>query len=195
MQRRIISLVAVLAICVIQLFGAPTVWKVDQVHSNVRFRVAHLVISEVTGIFKDFDVTLTNTKDDFSDAELSATIKVASISTNNDRRDAHLRSGDFLDAEKCPTITFKSTSFTKTGDNTYKIAGDLTIRDVTKSVVLDAVYKGQVNVRGRTIIAFTASTEINRFDYGAKWDAKIETGGLIAGEIVKIELNFEGLKQ
>jgi polyisoprenoid-binding protein YceI len=174
---------------------AATTWKLDKVHSSVKFTVAHLVISQVSGDFKDFDVTFTNTKDDFSDASLTADISVASVFTDNDRRDAHLKSADFLDAQNYPKITFKSSSFTKTGDNTFKIAGDLTIRGVTKSVVLDAVYKGQVTAWGKTIIAFTASTEINRFDFGAKWDAKTESGGLIAGENVKIDISFEGQRQ
>jgi len=188
-------ILAMASVLALSQLTAATTWKLDKVHSSVKFTVAHLVISQVSGDFKDFDVTFTNTKDDFSDASLTADISVASVFTDNDRRDAHLKSADFLDAQNYPKITFKSSSFTKTGDNTFKIAGDLTIRGVTKSVVLDAVYKGQVTAWGKTIIAFTASTEINRFDFGAKWDAKTESGGLIAGENVKIDISFEGQRQ
>jgi polyisoprenoid-binding protein YceI len=167
----------------------------DKNHSSVTFSVAHLVISEVTGKFRDFDVSFVTNKDDFSDAKLSATIKVASINTENDRRDNHLRSGDFLDAEHFPDLTFTSTSVSKTGENTFDIAGDLTLRGTTKPIVLHAEYKGTLDMRGRTVIAFSASTEINRFDYGVKWDAKLETGGLVAGEKVRIAITYEGIKQ
>jgi polyisoprenoid-binding protein YceI len=179
------ALVFALLIAATSTLVAETTWKTDLAHSAVKFTVAHLVISEVEGSFK---------KDDFSDATLTTTIKVASIFTDNEKRDNHLKSPDFLDAAKYPDMTFKSTSFTKTGDATYKIAGDLTIRGVTKPVVLDAVYKGQVQAWGKTVIALSATTEINRFDFGVKWDAKIETGGLVAGEKVKIAITFEGTK-
>jgi len=189
------STILALALITMLAGARAATWKVDRVHSSVRFSVAHLVISQVDGEFKDFDAALEGTKDDFSDARLTATINAGSIYTDNDRRDAHLKSADFLDAEKYSTITFASTSFTKTGDNTFKIAGNLTMHGVTKPVVLDAVYKGQVSAWGKTIVAFTATTEINRFDYGVHWDAKMDAGGLIAGENVKIALTFEGQKQ
>ncbi|MEW6510677.1 MAG: YceI family protein [Bacteroidota bacterium] len=171
------------------------VWKLDKAHSSIKFSVAHLVISEVTGVFRDFDVSLTAGAEDFSDATLTVTVKAASISTDNERRDNHLKSEDFLDAEHFPEITFKSTSVEKTGENIYRIPGDLTIRGITRPVVLTAERKGIVEMRGRTIVAFSASTEINRFDYDVRWDAKIETGGLIAGDKVKIEITYEGIRQ
>ena len=188
------ALVFALFIAATSTLAAQTTWNTDLAHSAVKFTVAHLVISEVEGSFKSFDATFTTWKDDFSDATLTATIKVASIFTDNEKRDNHLKSPDFLDAAKYPEITFKSTSFSKTGEATYRIAGDLTIRGVTKPVVLDAVYKGRVQAWGKTVIALSATTEINRFDFGVKWDAKIETGGLVAGEKVKIAITFEGTK-
>ena len=175
--------------------AAETPWKLDRAHSSVGFSVAHYVVSEVTGKFREFDVTFVSNKDDFSDAKLSATIKVASINTDNERRDNHLKSGDFLDAEKFPELTFVSTSFEKTGEQSFDITGDLTIRGTTKEVVLHARYKGTIENRGRTIIAFSATTEINRFDFGVKWDAKLDTGGLVAGDKISIEITYEGLKQ
>ena len=154
-----------------------TVWKQDNAHSQVKFSVTHMVISEVTGGFKEFDVTL------------EATLKTASINTENEMRDKHLRSDDFLNAEKYPTISFKSTSFEKTGENTYKITGTLTIRDVTKPVVLDAKYLGQANDgNGNQKAGFKATGSISRFDYGVKWNKAIEAGGLIVSD--KVELTF-----
>ncbi len=165
------------------------VWKQDNAHSRVNFSVTHMVISEVTGGFKDFDVTLTEGKDDFSGSTLEATIKTASINTENEMRDKHLRSDDFLNAEKYPVISFKSTSFEKTGENTYKITGNLTLRDVTKPVVLEAKFLGQVaDGRGNLKAGFKATTSINRFDYGVKWNKEIEAGGLIVSD--KVDLTF-----
>lgn len=165
------------------------IWKQDNAHSRVNFSVVHMVISEVTGGFKEFDVTLTQGKDDFTGSTLEATIKTASINTENEMRDKHLRSDDFLNAEKYPVISFKSTAFEKTGENAYKITGNLTLRDVTKPVVLDAKLLGQVvDGRGNQRAGFKATTSINRFDYGVKWNKTIEAGGLIASD--KVDLTF-----
>jgi polyisoprenoid-binding protein YceI len=166
----------------------------DKAHSIVQFTAQHLVISSVTGSFTDFDVSFAGTKPDYTDANLAATIKVASINTNNERRDAHLKSPDFFDANKYPEITFKSTSFTKTGENTYAIAGNLTMKGVTRPIVFNAIYKGETSAWGKTIVVFTASGEVNRFDFGLQWDKTIESGNLIVGEKVKFDLTFEGTK-
>lgn len=174
---------------------AQSTYILDKSHSAVKFTVTHLVISSIDGLFKDFDVTFTTGKADFSDAKLEATIKIGSVSTDNERRDTHLKSADFFDAEKYPLMQFKSTSFQKTGENTFKINGDLTLRGITKPVVLDAVYRGEVKAFGKTIAAFNASTEINRFDFGARWDTKLEAGALVVGEKVKVNLTYEGSKQ
>jgi polyisoprenoid-binding protein YceI len=167
-------------------------WNLDKAHSSIGFSVRHMVISEVTGNFKDYDITFSSAKGDFSDATVDATIKVASISTDNDRRDGHLKTDDFFNAEKFPLIKFKSTSFEYVGDNKYKITGDLTMRDVTKKVTFDAVYNGSVKAPwGATVISWKATTSVNRFDYGLRWNKAIDTGGLIAGETVVITLNIE----
>ncbi len=169
-----------------------TTWKQDAAHSQVKFSVSHLVVGEVEGGFKDFDVTLKQGKDDFSGSALEATIKTSSINTENDMRDKHLRSDDFLNAEKYPLITFKSTSFEKIGENTYKITGDLTIRDVTKPVVLDAKYAGQItDPRGNRKAGLRATGSFNRFDFGVKWNKTIEAGGLVAGDTINITLLME----
>ena len=175
---------------------AQTVWKADKAHSSVNFSVSHMVISEVVGNFKDFDATLTTSKNDFSDAAIEATIKIASVNTENEGRDKHLRSDDFFNAEKFPTMTFKSTKTEKVGDDTYKITGDLTIRDVTKSVVLDTKLLGQTKTPWGVMAAgFKATTTIDRLEFGVKWSKAMETGGLMVGKNVSITLLFELDKQ
>ncbi|HSQ75871.1 MAG TPA: YceI family protein [Bacteroidota bacterium] len=172
---------------------AQRVWKTDLSHSQVKFSVTHLVIAEVTGKFNDFEVTLTQTgKDDFAGSSIEATVKMASIDTDNETRDNHLRSDDFFNAEKYPVMSFKSTKIEKTGEKMYKITCTLTIRDVTRTVVLDTRYMGEVkDPRGTMKSGFKATTSINRFDYGVKWDKKIEGGGLVVGETVDITLLME----
>ena len=166
-------------------------WKVDKVHTSVGFAVRHMVISEVTGNFKDFNITVSTSTDDFSDAVIDATIKVASIDTDNERRDNHLESDDFFNAEKFPEIKFRSTSFEKVGENKYNITGDLTIRDITKKVTFDATLNGMLKTSRGVLAAWKATISINRFDFGLKWNRTIEAGGLIAGETVNITLVLE----
>ena len=186
------SLLFITALAVSSLFAQKTGWNLDKSHSGVGFSIKHMVISEVTGNFKDFDISFNSTKSDFTDASVAATIKVASISTDNERRDGHLKTDDFFNAEKFPVITFKSTSFEKVGDNKYKITGDLTIRDVTKKVTFNATYNGSIKAPwGAEIYSWKATLAINRFDYGLKWNKAIEAGGLIAGDTVNITLNLE----
>lgn len=166
-------------------------WSIDPAHSSVMFSVKHLVISDVTGKFKDFAIDFSATKDDFSDAMVSAKIMVPSISTDNEKRDTHLKSDDFFNAEKYPEITFKSTKFERVGSNQYKITGDLTIRGITKKVTFDATLNGSMKTPMGTLYAWKATTAINRFDYGLKWNMAVESGGLVAGETVNIVLNLE----
>jgi polyisoprenoid-binding protein YceI len=164
-------------------------WKLDKSHSQVLFTVSHMVFSEVTGAFRDFDATLESTKDDFTDAKISASIKAGSIDTQNERRDNHLKGNDFLNVERFPELTFRSTKVEKTGNDTYRITGELTIRDVTKPVVLEAVYRGMIDDPwGNKRIGFKATTTINRFDFGVAWNKTLETGGLIAGKEVNVTL-------
>jgi polyisoprenoid-binding protein YceI len=163
-------------------------WQLDRAHSRVKFTVKHMMISEVEGSFKDFSIVFKSAKDDFSDATVEAKIKTASIDTDNERRDNHLRSDDFFNAEKYPEITFRSERFEKVGENRYKIHGDLTIRDVTKKVVFDAEYTGSVTTNAGKVSGWKATLTLNRFDYGLKWNQAIETGGLVVGENVHVTL-------
>lgn len=189
MVRNIFTLV--LALGLIVPAAAQTGWTLDKSHSGIKFSVRHMVISDVEGSFKDFDVTFKAEKDDFTDAVIEATIQTASIDTDNERRDAHLKSDDFFNAEKYPTITFKSSKFEKTGATTYKIHGDLTIRDVTKPVTFDAVLGGTQKTQRGTVSGWKATLTINRFDYNLKWDRAIETGGLVVGPDVTITVNAQ----
>jgi polyisoprenoid-binding protein YceI len=167
-------------------------WKVDNVHSSVRFSVSHLVISEVEGIFKVYDGSISNTKDDFSDAKIDFNIDVASINTENSMRDNHLKADDFFNTEKFPKMTFKSTSFKKKAGNMYELTGDLTIRDVTKKAVFSVKYGGtQKDGYGNTKAGFKVTGSINRFDYGLKWNALTEAGGATVGKEVELVGNLE----
>ena len=170
---------------------APTRWVIDRTHSNVKFTVTHLVISEVEGYFKIFDGSMETNKPDFSDAKISFSVDISSINTDNDNRDKHLKSDDFFNAEKFPQMKFESTSFTPLGNNKYKLAGNLTIRDITKPVTFDVTYGGTANMMGTVKAGFRAKTTINRFDYNLKWDKATEAGGLVVGKDVDITVNAE----
>ncbi len=170
-------------------------WQVDKSHSGISFTVPHLVISDVTGNFRDWDIEVTSARDDFSDMKVKATIKVDGINTDNAKRDEHLKGDDFFNAEKYPEIRFNGYSVYKVDDKNFKITGDLTIRDVTKKVMFDAVNQGTVKSPwGQTVSVWKATTKINRFDYNLKWDAKIESGGLVVGDMVTINITIELVK-
>lgn len=169
----------------------PSKWTIDKAHSNVKFAVTHLIVSEVEGSFKLFDGSIDNAKPDFSDAKINFTVDVNSLNTDNDMRDKHLKSDDFFNAEKFPAIKFQSTSFTPAGSNKYKLAGNLTIRDVTKPVVFDVTYGGTVTSMGKTKVGFKAKTTIDRFDYNLKWNKATEAGGLVVSKEVELVVNVE----
>jgi polyisoprenoid-binding protein YceI len=171
--------------------SAATKWSIDKVHSNVKFTVTHLVISEVEGYFKIFDGTLEHSKPDYSDAKINFTVDVNSINTDNENRDKHLKSDDFFNAEKFPQMKFESTSFTPLGNNKYKLSGNLTIRDVTKPIAFDVTYGGTANMGTTVKSGFKAKGTINRFDYGLKWDKATEAGGMVVGKDVEIVVNAE----
>ncbi|GIV53087.1 MAG: polyisoprenoid-binding protein [Candidatus Kapaibacterium sp.] len=193
---RAVRTLAIVVAASASLFAQGAAWKVDQSHSNVLFTVDHMVISEVTGYFKVFDGTVTVSKPDWSDAQIEFTVDVASINTDNERRDNHLRSEDFFDAAKYPKATFKATGMRKVGQNKYKLTGDLTIRGTTKKVTWDVTFKGQTkDPWGNLRAGFIAETTINRFDFGLKWNNLTETGGLIVGKDVRVRVNLELIKQ
>ena len=166
-------------------------WTLDKPHTNVKFSVSHLVISDVEGTFKTFDGTMEFSKADFSDAKISFTAEVGSISTDNEQRDNHLKSDDFFNAAKYPQMKFVSTSFVPLGDNKYKLEGTLTIRDITRQITFDVKYGGTVAAMGGTHVGFKATSKINRFDYNLKWDKATEAGNMVVGKEVEITINVD----
>ncbi|MDF9798560.1 polyisoprenoid-binding protein YceI [Catalinimonas alkaloidigena] len=171
-------------------------WAVDPMHSEIQFKVKHLVISTVTGSFGKYDASFSSEKEDFSDAQISFSADVNSISTNNEQRDAHLKSDDFFNAEQYPNLAFTSKTLKKTADDAYKLVGDLTIRDITKTVELDVEYGGtMVDPYGNTKVGFEVSGKINRKEFGLKWDAITEAGGAVVSDQVKIIANVQFARQ
>ncbi len=173
-----------------------TKWSIDTAHSEVQFKVKHLVISTVTGKFNDYSGFIDAEGDDFENAYAEFTAKVGSISTGVADRDAHLKSDDFFNAEKYPDLTFKSTSFTKVDDETYKLKGNLTIRDVTKEVVLNVTHGGTVtDPYGQTKAGFEIAGKINRKDFNLKWSAVTEAGSVVVSDDVKLDMNIQLIQQ
>lgn len=172
--------------------SAQTKWTIDKAHTKVQFSATHLIISEVTGEFKDFDGTVETNGDDFSNAKVNFTVDVNSINTDNQQRDNHLKSDDFFNAQKFPKITFAGKSMQKVGDNKYKLVGNLTIRDITKEIALDVTYNGTVkDPWGNTKAGFKIAGELNRFDYNLKWNVLMEAGGAVVGKMITITINLE----
>ena len=170
-------------------------WTIDTTHTEVGFKVKHLVVSTVSGKFTTFEGKLNSEKDDFSDAKISFTADIDSIHTGNEQRDNHLKSADFFDAANHPKLIFSSTAVEKDG-NDYKITGDLTIRETTKQVVLNAEFGGiEKSPYGQIVAGFEITTKINRQDFGLHWGALTEAGGLVVANDVKIIVNVELIKQ
>lgn len=170
---------------------AQSTWVIDKPHSKISFNVIHMAITEVEGEFTDFDAKVTSTSDDFHNADVEFTAKVASIDTKNDRRDNHLRSDDFFNAEKFPEIKFKG-KLVKEG-NGYKLKGDFTMRDVTKPVTFDVTYGGTVDTGRGVKAGFKVTGKVNRKDYNLKWDNRLAGGELVVSDdvdiVCKIEMN------
>jgi polyisoprenoid-binding protein YceI len=181
-----------LAVLVAGTVSAQSTWSADKVHSKIGFNATHLVVTEVEGAFKDYDVKVSSPADDFNGADIEFTAKVASLSTDNEKRDGHLKSDDFFNAEKYPDLKFKG-KLMKAGSK-YVLKGDLTIRDVTKAVTFDVNYGGTVKAFGGTRAGFKLSGKVDRFDYNLKWDKTIEAGGLIVGKEIEILCKVELVK-
>lgn len=169
-----------------------TKWTVDPAHSEITFKVKHLVISTVTGSFKSFDATIESENDDFEDAKVTFEADINSIETGNEDRDNHLKSDDFFNAEEHPKLLFESTSFKKVGDGEYKLIGDLTVRGNTKTIELDAEYGGTVeDPYGNTKAGFDVTGKINRKEFGLTWSAVTEAGSVVVSDDVKLNLNVQ----
>lgn len=174
---------------------ANTKWTMEPTHSELSFKVRHMMISNVSGHFKNFNSTVETDGDDFTTAKVTFTADVDSISTNNEQRDGHLKSEDFFDAANHPQIKFESTKMEQSGGENYKLHGNLTMRGVTHPVTLDVEYGGTIqDPWGNTRAGFTIDGKVNRKDYGLNWNMLTETGGLVAGEEVKLHANMEYVK-
>lgn len=173
-----------------------TKWSIDPMHSEVQFKVKHLVISTVSGFFKSFEGTVETENDDFENAEISFSIDINSIDTNQTPRDEHLKSAEFFDAATYPHIKFKSTSFKKTDDDKYELKGNLTIKDQTKPVSLNVEYGGSTaDFYGNTKAGFEITGKINRKEFGLTWDGVTEAGSIVIGEDIKLTINAQLTKQ
>ena len=190
------ALALVVALTVATVARADT-WQIDPAHTNVEFTVRHMMISNVKGQFQKTAGTITSNGNDPATAKIDATIDAASINTRVDKRDAHLKSPAFLDVDKFPTITFKSTKVEAEGPNKWKVTGDLTLHGVTKPVVLEVEGSGAAitDPMGDTRAGASATTKISRKDFGIVWNQPMETGGVLVGDEVAISIDVEAIKK
>ena len=174
--------------------GAKTAWKLDPTHTVVEFSAKHLMITTVKGRIADIEGIIYSDEKDFKNSSVEATLKAASLDTRTDQRDQHLRSADFLDVEKFPEIRFRSTRIQ--GDKqSFKLTGDLTIRDVTKPITLDVEFGGETkDPWGGQRVGFSASGKIDRREFGLTWNQALEAGGLVVGNDIKVSIEAEAVK-
>ncbi|MFD0762299.1 YceI family protein [Lutibacter aestuarii] len=171
-----------------------TKWAIDPTHSEITFKVKHLMISNVKGEFKTFEGTIDG--EDFTKSKISASIDASSISTNNDDRDTHLKSADFFEIESYPEITFVSKSIKKVDDDEFKLVGDLTIKGTTKEITLDTEFGGYMkDPYGNEKAGFSINGKLNRKDFGLNWNAALEAGGVMVGNEIKINAEVQFVKQ
>lgn len=173
--------------------AAPSIWKKDKSHSRLSFTITHLSLSDVTGGFTDFDVDIQSEKPDFSDAVFTFTAKAASVNTDDEKRDAHLKTADFFDVEKYPGISFKSTSIKKSGNNTFQLTGNLTMHGVTKTVTMNLLHKGTIEnpMNKKPTAVFQLTGKIDRTDFGIG----NQFPAMVVGKEVTIKADGEFVKQ
>lgn len=170
---------------------AKTTWKLDPAHSEIEFKVRHLMVSTVTGRFNKIDSSIESESDDFEGAKGSLTVEVDSISTGQEARDKHLKSDDFFNSEKFPTIRFESTSHHKTGKDTYSLKGNLTMRDITRPVEFQVEFGGVVkDPFGNYRAGFSITGKVNRKDFQVKWNTMLEAGGAMLSDEVSVSANL-----
>lgn len=170
-----------------------SVFKLDKAHSGISFQVRHMMISRVKGEFKDFDVSAEGELDNLEGLNIKVEVDASSVNTNNEDRDGHLRSADFFEVEKYPTITVQSTAIRKTGDNVYELMADVTIKDKTISETFVVTYNGSSKnpMDGSTVAGFELEGTINREAYGLTWNAPLETGGVLVGKDIQVSAGLE----
>ncbi|ATL42284.1 YceI family protein [Elizabethkingia sp. HX WHF] len=175
---------------------AKSIWAIDLTHSEIGFKVKHMMFTNVSGKFEEIYVNLENEDDHFETSDITFSAEVNSVNTGNLDRDNHLRSADFFDAEHYPKITFKSTAVKKINEGEFQILGDLTIKNVTQSIALDAEYSGLMkDPWGNTKTGLSINGKINRKDFGLTWNASLETGGVLVGEEIKLTAEIQLIKQ
>src|SRR5580704_8949404 len=173
--------------------GTVATWKLDPAHSHAEFKVKHMMISNVKGSFSGLSGTLKLDESDYTHSTVEASIPVGTLKTGDAQRDGHLKSADFFDAEKFPAVTFKSTNIDSTGGADYQVTGDLTLHGVTKSVTfsVEDVSVPSKDPWGNQRIGLSASTKLNRKDFGLTWNSALETGGVLVGEEVTVSLEVQ----
>jgi polyisoprenoid-binding protein YceI len=175
---------------------ATTTWQIDPAHTNVSFSVKHLMITTVRGRFADVRGSIRLDDSDLTRSFVDVEVGTASIDTRADQRDTHLRSADFFDVEKYPAMKFRSRRVEKVGDDRYRVIGDLTIRDVTREVALDVTDEGRGrDPWGGTRASFSATTTIDRRDFGLNWNQALEAGGVLVGNDIKISIDAQAIKE
>ena len=173
---------------------ATTKWTIDSTHSEIGFKVKHMMFTNVSGKFDSYEATIITDEDNFENASIEFSADINSINSNNADRDNHLKSGDFFDVENHPKLTFKATSFTKKGDD-FELVGDLTLRGVTKPVKLEAEFSGLMkDPWGNTKAGLNISGKINRKDWGLNYNAALETGGVLISEDVRLNIELQLIK-
>ncbi len=188
--------IAIALLVMLPVLAHADTWQIDPAHTNVEFTVRHMMISNVKGQFQKTAGTITVNGNDPASAQIDATIDASSVDTRVERRDMHLKSPDFLDVAKYPTITFKSTKVEADGPNKWKVTGDLTLHGVTKPVVLDVESSGApVSMGGKTHAGAAATMKIKRSDFGLTWNKALEAGGVMVGDEVAISIDVEAIKQ
>ena len=175
---------------------AVSTWSIDPMHSGAEFAVKHMMVSTVKGRFRSLSGAIRLDEAHPENSFVTATIDTASIDTGVDQRDEHLRSADFFEVERFPEITFRGTRVEHVEGTRWRITGELTIRDVTKEVLLDTEYEGQIkDAYGKQRVAFSADTELNRKDFGLNWNGLIEAGGVVVSDKVRVTLNIAAVRE
>ncbi len=171
-------------------------WTLDKAHSQLQFKVRHMMLTTVTGDFKEFDIEVETAGDDFSTAKINVTANIESVASGSEQRDTHLKSDDFFNAEKFPTLSFTGTSLTHAGDDHWILQGDLTIRDITKPVSFQVLYMGMIDDPwGNKKAGFEVNGKVSRKEYGLLWNVVTEAGGVVASDDVRIHCNVQFIKQ
>ena len=173
-----------------------TIWNIDLAHSSIEFKAKHMMVTSVKGTFRDFTGRIIGDLHDPTNAEIDVEINAASVDTGNEQRDTHLRSADFLETDTYPTIAYKSTRIEQTGEDEFKVYGNLTLHGVTREIDLDGTVNGQGTTPfGTQVVGLSARGSLNRKDFGLTWNAALETGGWLVSDTLKLDFEIQAVKQ